>query len=74
MEAIVTYDARPLIPEVKKYRCKPIKATKTGYKFVCIEEDEEKRNAFSENYGDVIFRNDGSGTARGWNTLSWRWD
>jgi len=67
----VTYDARPIKPDVVQYICIVKKYLKSGFKLQCIEDDHEKVEKFQENYGDVIFKHDG--TARGWNTLTWRY-
>ena len=60
-EIYVFYDARPLIPNVKAYRCSVDKYTKTGFKVKNLDKPGE--------YEDVIFYSDG--TARGWGTLTW---
>ena len=61
MEIYLFYDARPLLPWVRAYKCKVVKNLKTGFKIQNLDEPGE--------YEDVILKPDG--TARGWNTITW---
>jgi len=58
----ICYDARPIISEIKKYKAKITKQTKTGFKVENIDAPGL--------YEDVIFYS--NGTARGWKTLTWQ--
>lgn len=68
MNYLVTYDARPMA-SISQYVCKVKKYLQSGFKLECVEDDPEKVEKFEKNYGDVIFKRDG--TAKGWNTLYW---
>lgn len=57
----ITYDARPLVENVMKYKAEVIKETKTGFKVKNLD--------VLGRCEDVIFYP--NGTARGWNTLTW---
>lgn len=59
---IITYDARPL-EEVKMYEAEIAKITKIGFKVKNLDKPGL--------YEDVIFYP--YGTAKGWNTLTWRY-
>ena len=60
---VLFYDARPIFPMVKAFKCEVAKSLESGFKIKNLDSPGL--------YEDVILRRDG--TTRGWNTLTWQY-
>ncbi len=60
---VLFYDARPIFPMVKAFKCEISKSLESGFKIKNIDSPGL--------YEDIILRRDG--TARGWKTITWQY-